>query len=213
MQTQPDTAARILEDAGWQKGDDGIYAKDGQRLSLTVEVVTGWTDYITAIDTILSQAEAVGVELVAAQSSWNEWTERKTSGNFQLVIDSLYQGPAPDPYYLYSYFFDSSAGAEVGQNAGNNYARYSNPAVDEALDQLASLDPDDAAARQPYLDTIQTEIIRDMPYIPILTGGTTSVWNTADYTGWPSEDDLFAFPAVWSAFDGAEIFKRLEPSS
>jgi peptide/nickel transport system substrate-binding protein len=213
MQAQPETAAQILEDAGWQKGEDGIYAKDGQRLSLTVEVVTGWTDYITAIDTMLSQAKAAGIELVAAQSSWNEWTERKGSGNFQLVIDSLWQGPAPDPYYLYSYFFDSSSGAEVGESAGNNVSRYSNPAVDEALDQLALLDPDEAAARQPYFGTIQAEIVRDMPYIPILTGGTTSVWNTADYTGWPSEEDLYAFPAVWSAFDAAEIFKRLEPSS
>ncbi|MBO9040652.1 ABC transporter substrate-binding protein [Curtobacterium flaccumfaciens] len=42
-----DGAASTLEDAGWKKGSDGIYAKDGKKLSLTVEVVTGWTDYIT----------------------------------------------------------------------------------------------------------------------------------------------------------------------
>ncbi|WIB78746.1 ABC transporter substrate-binding protein [Curtobacterium sp. MCPF17_002] len=39
-------AADSLEGAGWKKGADGIYAKDGKKLSLTVEVVTGWTDYI-----------------------------------------------------------------------------------------------------------------------------------------------------------------------
>lgn len=205
-------ASSILEAAGWAKGDDGIYAKGGERLSLTVEVVTGWTDYITAVDTIASQAKEAGIEVKAAQSSWNEWTEKKGSGNFQLVIDSLWQGPAPDPYYLYNYFFDSSSGAAVGETAGNNYSRYANPVLDDAVAQLALLAPEDPA-RQAQFDTIQTELVRDMPYIPILTGGTTSVWNTTKFTGWPSDEDLYAFPAVWSAWDAAEIFKRLEPKA
>lgn len=212
MEPDPAEAGAILEAAGWAKGDDGIYAKDGERLSLTVEVVTGWTDYITAVDTIASQANAAGIEVKAAQSSWNEWTEKKGSGNFQLAIDSLWQGPAPDPYYLYNYFFHSASSAAVGETAGNNYSRYANPVLDEAIAQLALLAPEDPA-RQAQFDVIQAEIVRDMPYIPILTGGTTSVWNTAKFTGWPSDDDLYAFPAVWSAWDAAEIFKRLEPAS
>lgn len=211
MEPNAAEAASILESAGWAKGEDGIYAKDGERLSLTVEVVTGWTDYITALDTIASQAKEAGIEVKSAQSSWNEWTEKKGSGNYQLAIDSLWQGPAADPYYVYNYFYASSAGAPVGETAGNNYSRYSNPEVDEAVAQLALLDPADAAARQPHLDAIQAAIVRDMPYIPILTGGTTSVWNTTKFSGWPSDEDLYAFPAVWSAMDAAEIFKRLEP--
>ena len=211
MGSQPDTAAQILEEAGWTLGEDGIYAKDGERLSLTVEVVTGWTDYITAIDIMISQAADAGIELVAAQSSWNEWTEKKVSGDFQLVIDSLGQGPASDPYYLYSYFFDSASGAPVGESAGNNYSRYADPDVDEALDELTNLPLDDVTSRRPYFEAIQEAIIRDMPYIPVLTGGTSSVWNTAEFSGWPSEDDLYAFPANWSALDAAEILKRIEP--
>ncbi|WP_271190320.1 ABC transporter substrate-binding protein [Dactylosporangium matsuzakiense] len=213
MNAQPDQTARILEKAGWAKGTDGIYAKGGQRLSLTVEVVTGWTDYITAIDTMAAQLKTAGIELRAAQSSWNEWTQKKGSGKFQLVIDSLGQGPAPDPYYLYTYFFDSGSGAKVGENAGNNFSRYANPQVDAALDKLATLPLDDQAARQSYFDTIQQAVTRDMPYIPVMTGGTTSVWNTAKFTGWPSDNDLYAFPAVWSAMDAAEVFKRLTPAS
>ncbi|SDC98081.1 ABC transporter substrate-binding protein [Glycomyces harbinensis] len=211
MEPDPEKAGQILEEAGWTKGDDGFYAKDGETLSVTVEIVTGWTDYITAVDTIASQAATAGIEVKAAQSSWNEWTEKKGSGSFELIIDSLYQGPTADPYYLYNYFFDSSSGAEVGGSAGLNYSRYDNPVVDDAVNALANLPLDDAAARQPYFDTIQAEIVRDMPYIPILTGGTTSVWNTAKFSGWPSDDDLYAFPAVWSALDAAEIFKHLEP--
>ncbi|RMI09053.1 ABC transporter substrate-binding protein [Cellulomonas triticagri] len=208
----PEGAAAVLEAAGWVKGSDGIFAKDGQKLTVTVEVVTGWTDYITAVQTLGQQAKAAGIDLQTAQSSWNEWTERRTQGNFQLAIDSLWQGPAPDPYYLYTYFFASGSGAAVGEAAGNNYSRFSDPEVDAALEQLKTLPLDDAAARQPLFDEIQATVVEQMPYVPILTGGNTSQWNVGRFSGWPTEDDMYAFPAVWSAFDAAEILKRLEPT-
>ncbi|WP_129336642.1 ABC transporter substrate-binding protein [Cellulomonas endophytica] len=208
----PAGAGEVLEAAGWAKGSDGIYAKDGEPLRLTVEVVTGWTDYITALQTLTEQVRAAGIDLQVAQSSWNEWTEKKGQGSFQLAIDSLWQGPAPDPYYLYSYFFTSTNTAPVGEAAGNNYSRFSDPEVDAALDELQALPLDDAAARQPIFDRIQARVVEEMPYVPILTGGTTSEWNTARFTGWPTEDDMYAFPAVWSALDAAQIFKTLEPA-
>jgi len=210
----PDVAGAqaALTAAGYVKGSDGYFAKGGKKLTLTIEVVTGWTDYITALQTMAQQLKATGIDLQISQSSWNEWTEKKTQGKFQLVMDSLYQGPAPDPYYLYTYFYASTTGAAVGKTAGTNYARYSNPVVDTALTTLKTLPLNDKAARQPLFDTIEKAVVTDMPYVPVLTGGTTSEWNTAKFSGWPTADNLYAFPAVWSAADAAEIFKRLTPT-
>lgn len=210
MTAQVEESVRLLEEDGWAQGDDGIFAKDGERLSMTVEVVTGWTDYITALDVMTSQAEAAGIELNVSQSSWNEWTERKVTGEFQLAIDGVHQGPQPDPYFVYRDFFHSENGAEVGERAGNNFARFANPEVDAAVDALVSM-PFDDGARQEHFDTIQQILLDEMPYIPILNGGTTSIWNTARFEGWPTEDDLYAFPAVWSSFDNAQIYRRLSP--
>lgn len=207
-----DAAASTLEDAGWKKGSDGIYAKDGKKLSLTVEVVTGWTDYITAIDTMTQQLKAAGIELKAQQSSWNEWTDKKTKGNFELAIDSLGQGPTANPYYLYNNYFTTANTAKVGAAAPMNISRYSNPDVDKAIAKLATINPEDTAATQPELDTIQEHIVEDLPYIPVMTGGTTSEFHAAKFTGWPTEDDLYAFPAVWASPDNAEIFKALKPA-
>ncbi|MBT0768563.1 ABC transporter substrate-binding protein [Kineosporia sp. J2-2] len=206
-------AAADLEGAGWAKGGDGIYAKGGEKLSVTVEVVTGWTDYITAVQTMAQQLKAAGIELKVSQSSWNEWTEKKTQGKYELAIDSLYQGSAPDPYYVYNNFFATTATAKVGKTSGNNVSRYSDPEVDEAIKALRRLPQDDTAGRQPYLDTIETAIVEDMPYIPILTGGTTSEWSIKKFEGWPSADNLYAVPAVWSKNDFAAIIKQLKPAS
>ncbi len=211
---QPEEASRVLEAAGWTRGADGIYEKDGERLALTVEVVTGWTDYITAIQAVSEQAKAAGIEVDAAQSSWNEWTDKRLKGNFELVIDSLHQGPAPDPFYVYSYFYDSRMTSPVGETAlGNNYSRFADPAVDAALDELARLSPEDTAGRQAQFDVIQAAVVEQMPYVPLMTGSNTSVWNTAKFSGWPVDGDQYAFPAVWSAFDAAEVFKTLTPNS
>lgn len=207
-----ETSASLLEDAGYAKGADGVYAKDGEPLTLTVEVVTGWTDYITAIDTMGQQLKAAGIGLTASQSSWNEWTDKKSKGNFQLAIDSLGQGPASDPYYLYDQYFNSEYTAEVGEAAPTNMARFSDPAVDAALAEIKGTDPADTAARQTQFDVIQAAIVDDMPYIPVMTGGTTSEYHSSKFTGWPTLDDLYAFPAIWASPDNSQVFKNLKPT-
>jgi peptide/nickel transport system substrate-binding protein len=93
-------ATKLLEGAGWAKGSDGIYAKDGKRLAMTVKVVTGWTDYITAVDTMSQQLKAIGIEITAQQVSWNEWADARGQGQFELLIDSLNGGPSADPYVM-----------------------------------------------------------------------------------------------------------------
>ncbi len=210
----PDTAKaeQFLQQAGYRKGADGVYAKDGTPLALSVQVVSGWTDYITAVNTMAQQLQKIGIKLTAQQESWNEWSDSRGRGQFQLLIDSLYQGPAADPYYLWDYFFDSANTAPVGQTANPDFARFSDPDVDKALAALRRTQTGDTAARQPYYDTIQSHIEDQLPYIPILTGGTTSEYNAKKFTGWPSKDNLYAFPAVWGRPDASQIFTALKPA-
>jgi peptide/nickel transport system substrate-binding protein len=211
---QPDVAKaqRLLESAGYTKGTDGIYAKGGKQLALSVKTVAGWTDYITAINTMSQQLKQIGIKLDTEQLSWNEWSDARGKGDFQLIIDSLYQGPAPDVYYPYSYFFGTAATAKVGTSAISNWSRYSDPQVDQALTALTRIDPRDTAARQPYLDAIQNRIEQTMPYIPVLTQGTITEYHSAKFTGWPTQDNLYAFPAIWASPDNAQVFKQLKPA-
>lgn len=211
----PDTAKsdELLTGAGYTKGSDGYYQKDGKDLSLTVELVTGWTDYVTAVDTMSQQLKKAGIKLNASQSSWNEWTDKKTKGNFELAIDNLNQGPASDPYYVYYSYLNTANTAKVGEAAPTNIARYSNPEVDEAIAALAKLNPQDTQARQAQFDIIQKKIVNDMPYIPIVTGGTTSEFNAKKFSGWPTLDNLYAYPAVWASPDNAVIFTTLAPTA
>ncbi|WP_129839917.1 ABC transporter substrate-binding protein [Streptomyces sp. RFCAC02] len=207
-----DRANEILTDAGYEMGSDGLYEKDGEKLSITVRVVTGWTDYITAVNTMAEQLKEAGIELIVQQASWNETMDARGRGDFQLLIDSLTPGSTPDPYWIYQNFFGSANTAPVGETANPNFSRYTNDTVDDAIDAIAQINPEDTEARLPYYETIQAEIERDMPYIPILTGGTTSEYHSDKFEGWPTEDNLYAFPAVWSSPDQSQIYMNLKPA-
>ncbi|MBO0908949.1 ABC transporter substrate-binding protein [Arthrobacter sunyaminii] len=200
-------AEKLLTDAGFAKGADGIYAKDGERLSFSVKTVTGWTDWIAGIETMAQQLLPVGIELKAEQMSWNEWTEATNTGNFQMLVNNLWPGAGSEPYYLYKAFFDSESTAPVGESANPNWARYSNPDVDAALDVLNGT-TDESLKMEQYA-IIQEAIAEDMPYIPIQSYGSLSTFRTDVVTGWPSDDDLYALPMVWQAPDYGQVLKNL----
>ena len=205
-------AASILTAAGYTKGADGIFAKNGQRLSLTVQVVAGWSDFISAISVMATQLKAVGIEVKAEQLAYQAWNSNETTGKFQLSMDSIGLGASNNPYYTYQPRYTSSNTVKVGEVAPNsgNYSRYSNPKVDAALTAAAATN-DEAVQKQQYA-IVQTEIVRDLPYIPIYVNSMLTEFNTTNATGWPSNDNKFALPASWKSWDNGIVIKELSPA-
>ena len=57
-------AQQQLESAGFTKGSDGVYAdKNGKKLSMTLDVVTGFTDWITGAQIISANLKALGIDI------------------------------------------------------------------------------------------------------------------------------------------------------
>ncbi|MDT0323078.1 ABC transporter substrate-binding protein [Streptomyces millisiae] len=204
-------AEQILEDAGWRRGADGVYAKNGERLSLTVQVTTGYTDYITALDAMVQQFRAAGIEMEVRQVANSENISSQGLGDYELAIGAIYQGRGPDPYYVYEGYFSSENTGPVGEsiNPYGNVARYANPEVDAALQAAASTE--DMAVRAEQYATIQHEIVDDLPYIPVIDNITAATYSTVRVTGFPAEDDLWASPNIGSAPDNGLVLLRLRP--
>ncbi|PCN48153.1 ABC transporter substrate-binding protein [Curtobacterium sp. 'Ferrero'] len=205
-------ATTTLADAGWTKGSDGILEKDGQRLSMTVQVVAGYSDYISAIQVMQTELKKVGIELKSNQLSYNEWSNNETKGDFQLTMDSIGLGASSNPFYTYNPRYSSKNTAKVGTAApsGGNFARYSNATVDKALTTAAATN-DESVQREQYA-TVQEQIVRDLPYIPIYVNSTLTEFNTSRATGWPTNDDKYAFPASWKSWDNGIVLKNLKPA-
>ncbi|WP_430786460.1 ABC transporter substrate-binding protein [Actinoplanes sp. G11-F43] len=209
----PDVARanQILDDAGWVKGADGIRTKSGQRLSLTIQTVTGWSDFISLNDAMAQQLKEAGIELKPTQLSWNEWNNNQVQGKYQLSLDSIGLGASSNPYYTYQPKYATVTTAKVGESAGTsgNYSRYSNPVVDRAVEIAAGTD-DEAAQKEQYT-IIQKEITRDLPYIPIYVNSLLTEFNTSRATGWPTNDNKYALPASWKVWDNGIVLATIEP--
>ncbi|MGC3953381.1 MAG: ABC transporter substrate-binding protein [Propionicimonas sp.] len=210
---QPDAARaeQILTAAGYAKNDKGIYAKDGKPVSLDLFSPDGWTDYNDAAKLIAEAAGKAGIEIKYRTVSEAQYWDPVGQGDFQLAMFGLTQSQVPDPFQVYHEYYSGKRTTKVGDwPNGQNYARYVNPTVDAADKQAADTN-DDAVKKQAYA-TIQTEIARDLPYIPVVLNASQAFYNVKDFTGWPTADDLYANPLPYRAVASAIVLTHLKPA-
>jgi peptide/nickel transport system substrate-binding protein len=121
-------ARRLLAEAGWEQGPDGLAQKAGQPLTLTLLTIAA-DDRLAVAAEIQRQWREIGVQVTIEQVSADQLRERLSGHNFTLALHSwLRLGSDPDIYE----FWHSS------QTDRSNYAGLS----DQTLDALI------ASARQ-----------------------------------------------------------------
>lgn len=205
-------AGAVLEAAGYAKGSDGFYGKDGTAIEIDLFSPDGWTDYNDAAKLISEQAAEAGIRINARTVSDAEYWTPISAGDFQMAMWGLTQSLVADPFSNYDQYFASASTAPVGEDPlkGQNYSRYSNPVVDDAVRAAGATE--DVAAKQAAYAAIQAEIARDLPYIPIVLNASQSFFNTSKFTGWPSESDLYAAPLPYLSTASAVVLARLQPA-
>ena len=205
-------AGEILEAAGYAKGGDGFYAKDGTPLELSLISVDGWTDYNDAAKLISEQAAEAGIKVNASTVQWQEFSDARQTGQYQLIMGGVIGTSVADPFQIYKDWFAGESTSQVGEEVPSgrwNFSRYDNPVVNEAVAAAAATN--DEAVKQEAYAALQAEIVRDLPYIPLVINATQTFFNTKDFTGWPTEDDLYAFPPAWGSVAAGYVLQHLEP--
>ena len=205
----PEKSKTLLRQAGYTKGSDGYYAKNGQPLSITCKVVTGYSDYISALQIIQQELKAVGIKFSSQQVSWAEFSSDQATGNFDMIITNGYGGPSP--YFMYNNLLSSTMTAPIGQNASQNFSRFRNEDVDKALRTIESTDPKDEQTLLDQYYAIQDIVVEQMPYIPIQQSSALAEYNTRDFSGWPTLADHYALVLPFYQPDMGIVAKNLVP--
>lgn len=146
-------ARRILDEAGWKTGKDGIRAKDGQRAAFTLLYPSGdkvRQDHALAY---ASDAKKAGIDVTVESATWEVIEPRMKD---DAVLAGF--GSTGDPDFgLYTLLHSSLAG-----DGFNNMAHYDNPAVDQALD--TGRRTQEPAERKAAYDALQRELVKDPGY-------------------------------------------------
>lgn len=207
-----DTAksAQLLASAGFTKGSDGIYVdKNGKRLSFTIDVVTGWTDWVTQAQIIASNLKAVGIDATANPVSFNSYFSALQMGNYDTAIS--WTNPGPTPFYLYNSLLNSVDSAPIGQQASSNFERWMDPNTDKLLAQYATTT--DPQVQQQALYGLQQIMVEQIPSIPLVFGPTWNEYSTRNFTGWPTANDAYASPGPFDFPDAEVVILHLKPAA
>jgi peptide/nickel transport system substrate-binding protein len=92
----PEHAADVLEEAGWEKGSDGIYAKNGQRLSITWQTVAGNQRREDTQAILIPALEEIGIEVIADNSDAGTLFEQRLPQMQTELMMYAWTG-SPDP--------------------------------------------------------------------------------------------------------------------
>jgi peptide/nickel transport system substrate-binding protein len=209
FETGQDKVDGYLKASGYTKGSDGYYAKNGKRLTVTVKMVSGWTDYLSLGQLAQQELKKVGIDLQIASEAYNTWAADQASGNFQMLLSSF--GFTPDPYAYYDQILDSRIAKPLGQQTtGGNYGRYRNAVVDDALDHIAATT--DLNAQKSWFAVIEQQFVKDMPDIPLMDAQNEQEFNGNNVTGFPTAANSYAAASVWLFPDAAWVAMRLSPA-
>ena len=77
----PAKAISILKAAGYKKGSNGIFAKDGKQLSFTIINNGGYSDWVAAVNVIETDLKAVGISITAGQPLVHDLAGRPLHGS------------------------------------------------------------------------------------------------------------------------------------
>ncbi|MBO1752152.1 ABC transporter substrate-binding protein [Actinotalea sp. BY-33] len=182
-----DKAREILTDAGYTWQGDALIDPDGERVTFSISVPAGWSDWNTEQALIAEELdEALGIEVTVDQPDWGGWDAARQEGTFQAIIHWLED--TGNSYGLYTSTMDPRW--IVDDRAQFNFGRFEDAAVTEALNTYAtaSTDEDRAAASA----VLQEAFVEQVPAIPLGAHPLLGEFNTRSYVGWPSEEDAYA---------------------
>lgn len=175
-------AKKVLEDAGYTKGADNVYQKDGKRLSFTYHNASGAPAQQMEAGMIQQWLLNLGVEIIPKLATWPELTQLAQTGKYDLLQMGI--NFPPDAYAALNSCFNSSMTAATGEaTPGLNYFRYRNADMDKLLEQ-ASAETDEAKLKELY-DQMQDILAKDFVFLPMYnSSGHIPYYDGTKITGW-----------------------------
>jgi len=159
----PARARRLLDQAGWLPGPDGIRARDGRRFSITLATTAGKKNRETAQLLIRHFLREVGIDVrldnhpgVTLFAAWPAGLLK--SGRFEMAMWAWDTGPDPDNMNTWHSTRIPPRGA--------NQTRFKHPEVDRLL--VAATRTFRQAERQVIYRRISTILAQEAPNVPLL---------------------------------------------
>ncbi|MEL6642942.1 MAG: extracellular solute-binding protein [Pseudomonadota bacterium] len=168
-------ATRMLEEAGWTPGSDGMLRNEAGEL-LTLEFLQFSPSFDRIINPYVENLRQIGVDAKLERVDNAQYVERRRSGDWDLTNHSPGQGFEPGTG-LKQWF-----SSETADNSSRNLMALREPAVDRLVDEVI-----EAAT----LDELRPRV-RALDRVLRAHGFWVSQWSNQEY--WVAYWDMFRYP-------------------
>ncbi len=182
-------AEKTLEAAGYKMGSNGYFAKNGAELNVSIQVPSGYTDYVSVLQILQQEMKTAGINMSVDAESLSQYSSNRSNGDFQLLIE--YYGFTPSPYVYYKNLLDSQGIPAMGKlDTAGDYGRFSNPTVNSLFNAIAATP--NVSQQQPDFYKIESVVAAQLPIIPVSDQQGDTEFNGNLVTGYPTLSNPYA---------------------
>lgn len=190
-------ANRILDQAGWVRGADGVRAKGGVRLSFRIECPYGWSDWNASLEIVAQSSRQIGIEINTYFPEQAVWTTDMQTLNFDIIMNNTAAPSAASPWVraynlMASSFLPTTAGVP---NTVGNWGRWQNREADDLIQQI--LNETDAAKLKQLWTRLNIIYLEEMPFAGLM------------YRPWQFHQ---VYTGVWTGFPKAGDGSNVPPT-
>jgi peptide/nickel transport system substrate-binding protein len=153
FEADPEAAQQLLEEAGVETP-----------IEMGLMVTDEFPETVTAAQVIASQLEPIGIEVDVQNVDFATWLDRQGQGDYDAFMLGWLGNIDPFDYYHSQHITDGS----------NNYQGYSNPEVDQLLQDAATETHEDA--RKELYDQAAELIVDDVSYLYLYNPDVVQAW-------------------------------------
>ncbi len=190
-----EAANAALDAAGLTRNGDTRALPDGTPLQYDINVVSGWSDWVSAVQIIAQNLGECGITANVKTYDFTAWVDRVNKGDFDMSIGWSSGGATPFNYYRGQ--MSASTAKPAGEVGAENWHRYVSEKGDQLLTQFASTA--DEAEQKEIAAQLQQTFADEAPALPLFPGPSWYEYNTTRFTGFPTEEDPYAVGSFFNA--------------
>ena len=156
-----ENSKKLLEDAGWKAGADGIREKDGQKLTLNLPIFGDAQLTKNRAQALQAQMKEIGVDINVVPKASAEFSSVMNARDFDLTISGFRSSdPFGVAYFCQIFCSDSNL----------NKSGTGTEAIDAKIRELEALDTADEQTKR--ANEVETEALKSFGLIPLFSGVT-----------------------------------------
>jgi peptide/nickel transport system substrate-binding protein len=207
MTMNVEEANRLLDEAGLTKDGDVRKLADGTEMSYDINVVSGWSDWVQAVQIIAQNFEAIGIKLEVRPYDFAAWFDKVTKGDFDVSIG--WSSGGPTPYNFYRGAMSELTYFDIGTVANENWHRYKSAEADALLADFAAATVE--ATQKDLANQLQMLYIEEFPAIPLFPGPQWGQYNSTRFTDFPNEENPYSILSSYAYTERLLVMTTIKP--